>query len=633
MYVTYDKEIDYNYLTNENNAKIVNFSSQTKGCSALNILSNDRKAIWLTENTLPQFVVLEIGNLIRKPKNKNYFKYFGIYCWHAYSTNPKIIELQFSKDNKNFISFGKYEIALKPGTQFFEIKNSKLFENTSKYRYMKVIIKETYGGNRTYLNQLYLFDELCGMNNTTTMNSYKVTQISDNKKRNTKSESESLFISEDPYKDDNENENINYEEEETESKPPVEMERSDYIKANNLIDNNINTSNKKNSRAKSVEKEIINKDVDENSGEEEYDPKVYLNNKKLKKIENILKNKVKEKIINKKLLENNENENKDDIDNFNEDNENYTYEENNSYYQPKSDSEDKKRISNFTSKNNTRKNTGKSPKFERESKSANRIKIPTQTKKNMNKSYAFENNEYEKLENQLRDMEDHLKNMQADMKIETYKSSGLSHSKSFSFLNPSNYMGESNRNPFLDYNSKSINPIIAKNQSPLNIQSSPHSNPMNSNFFNKYINDEVNYNHNHNENINTDNNDLSNMNRNIIEIRLTNIEQQLSNFENEISDLKKNFGSLVDNINRLVEGEYVTNFNSKPNKNVANNDFMHTILNECQKMINERLMNNNNNNTKRSSARKKNIPTPNYIHQEDYEDYDEHEEAIFEKSI
>ena len=101
----YDKDLDYNYLTQENNAKVALFSSETKGCSASNLLSTDRKVIWLTESSIPQHLVIDLGNLIKKPKSN--FKYFGIYCWHAYSTNPKVIELQFSKDSPkgNLISF------------------------------------------------------------------------------------------------------------------------------------------------------------------------------------------------------------------------------------------------------------------------------------------------------------------------------------------------------------------------------------------------------------------------------------------------------------------------------------------------------------------------------------------------
>jgi hypothetical protein len=39
----YDKELDYNFCTEDNNAKIFNCTSQTKGCPAVNVLSADRK--------------------------------------------------------------------------------------------------------------------------------------------------------------------------------------------------------------------------------------------------------------------------------------------------------------------------------------------------------------------------------------------------------------------------------------------------------------------------------------------------------------------------------------------------------------------------------------------------------------
>jgi hypothetical protein len=39
----YDKEIDYNYVTLDNNSRVHSFSSQTKECHAINILSPDRK--------------------------------------------------------------------------------------------------------------------------------------------------------------------------------------------------------------------------------------------------------------------------------------------------------------------------------------------------------------------------------------------------------------------------------------------------------------------------------------------------------------------------------------------------------------------------------------------------------------
>jgi hypothetical protein len=39
----FDKETDFNFLTLKNNGKIVAFSSQTKGCLAINTLNDERK--------------------------------------------------------------------------------------------------------------------------------------------------------------------------------------------------------------------------------------------------------------------------------------------------------------------------------------------------------------------------------------------------------------------------------------------------------------------------------------------------------------------------------------------------------------------------------------------------------------
>ena len=89
-----------------------------------------------------------------KKKSEN-FKYFGIYCWHAYPTNPKLIQLLISQDNNTFHSLGNFDLILKPGTQYFILDK----KNTS-INYLKIVVKETYGGNRVYLNNIFLFDEI-----------------------------------------------------------------------------------------------------------------------------------------------------------------------------------------------------------------------------------------------------------------------------------------------------------------------------------------------------------------------------------------------------------------------------------------------------------------------------------------
>ena len=93
-----------------------------------------------------------------KKNPKGFFKYWGIYCWHAFSTNPKKIELQISEDNEYYYSLGNYELRMKPGKQFFTIDKNG-YKNVKKVNYIRIIIKETFGESRTYLNQIFFFDE------------------------------------------------------------------------------------------------------------------------------------------------------------------------------------------------------------------------------------------------------------------------------------------------------------------------------------------------------------------------------------------------------------------------------------------------------------------------------------------
>ena len=84
-----------------------------------------------------------------------------------------MIELYFSKDNKSYIYFGKLSISLvnehynqKPGTQYFAIDPV----DTNIYKSLKIVIKETYGGLKTYINQVYLYDEIPEIENKKSIN-------------------------------------------------------------------------------------------------------------------------------------------------------------------------------------------------------------------------------------------------------------------------------------------------------------------------------------------------------------------------------------------------------------------------------------------------------------------------------
>ena len=154
----YDRDSDYNYIDEKNNVEIVSCTSCHKNCEAKNILNEDLKLIWLSEKEVPQSIIIDISNMNKKPEN-NQFEFFGVHLWHSYLSNPKEIELSFSHNNKDYILVGIYELELRPGTQFFKIENG-FFPNNNLVNFLKITITKTYGGIKTYLNQIFLLDTL-----------------------------------------------------------------------------------------------------------------------------------------------------------------------------------------------------------------------------------------------------------------------------------------------------------------------------------------------------------------------------------------------------------------------------------------------------------------------------------------
>jgi hypothetical protein len=159
----YDRDSDYNYIDEKNNVEIVSCTSCHKNCQAKNILNEDLKLIWLSEKEVPQSIIIDISNINKKPEN-NQFEFFGVHLWHSYQSNPKEIELSFSHNNKDFILVGIYELELRPGIQFFKIENG-IFPNNNLINFLKITITKTYGGIKTYLNQIFLLDTLSQYDN------------------------------------------------------------------------------------------------------------------------------------------------------------------------------------------------------------------------------------------------------------------------------------------------------------------------------------------------------------------------------------------------------------------------------------------------------------------------------------
>ena len=148
---------------------LIQASTEMNGCSITNVIQDDIKSIWLSNESLPQEIIINLNtkNLIHYPKK---LAAIGIFCFHPYPTNPKSIEILISNKNKNQknknseYSLGQFDLCLKSGLQLLQIDEDLLVKNEknelSDDIKIKIIIKETFGGKRTYINCLYLLEEL-----------------------------------------------------------------------------------------------------------------------------------------------------------------------------------------------------------------------------------------------------------------------------------------------------------------------------------------------------------------------------------------------------------------------------------------------------------------------------------------
>lgn len=165
--------------SHESLREIIQSSSEMEEFPITNILESEDKTIWLSTEELPQEITINLS--------KHFFKEFpkkisaiGIYCWHAYPTNPKLIEVQISKNKgKIFTSLGNFDLCLKPGRQLLQLEDDSECIDTkdinSNDLIIKLIIKETFGDKRTYINNIYLYEDLnmCGKKFLTSMEPIK----------------------------------------------------------------------------------------------------------------------------------------------------------------------------------------------------------------------------------------------------------------------------------------------------------------------------------------------------------------------------------------------------------------------------------------------------------------------------
>ena len=159
-------ETSFLYSTN---GVTVSSSSNIDDFPITNLTSPDKQLIWLSEESLPQYITFDISSMKSRPLVVHGF---GIYCGSSTETNPKIVEILIAKHHCPFISLGSYELSLCSGTQVLTTDEILFFDIAA----IKIVIKETYGGYRTYINKVYIYEHL--------PETESVTKVTDSRERN-----------------------------------------------------------------------------------------------------------------------------------------------------------------------------------------------------------------------------------------------------------------------------------------------------------------------------------------------------------------------------------------------------------------------------------------------------------------
>jgi hypothetical protein len=137
-----------NWASVECGAKLVGFSSQIKGGEAANVLHPKISQLWLSEEGVPQWICIAL-------KPDIFIRTIGWHCWHPYITNPKIVTIHTSGDGTKFKPWDTFTAERTKGNQLFCCTPI----SSSIYPFIAVEIVETFGGDQTYMNRVFMFSD------------------------------------------------------------------------------------------------------------------------------------------------------------------------------------------------------------------------------------------------------------------------------------------------------------------------------------------------------------------------------------------------------------------------------------------------------------------------------------------
>ena len=497
---------------------------------------------------------------------------FGIYCWHSYITNPKIVEIQITdniqNNNINFKILGVFELEMRPGKQLFPLNynniiNDKNIKNNIKA--IKLIIRETYGGKRTYINQIMFYEQtaeqvkdlICG-NELSKIYKRQKKLIKNNTNKNLNSNFNKKF------RRNNDNDNANKVNNMTQITCQkdfrADISNEEYINQCNtqIINDKRNKKNKKN-RAKSIKyiknikknKYFKNESEDDNGEDEEEENEEQFGEDVDSDGDDDEMNSLyddEEKIID---LEEDNNEREKEKTFFKE-------EENNEEVSSGEENDENKNEGNITNYNNKNNNQKKYHKINNNKKKINKKKRQSLDITSHNKPLITQ-----------------IPNIKKNTKNKHYKRQQLE-IKSNDNLTPNKYL-------------KRVKSFSSKN----NTVNSNLSLNLSKNLGIILNNKEIQQNYSHYENISNINNinniDISNISNNGLSTKIPcsiaynyNMSQ-LPNEENQINDEQNNLDKYQINDEKLSDNYNLMN---------SGNEFYHNSLNQSKMLVRNNFNNN-----------------------------------------
>ncbi|KAL9643452.1 hypothetical protein ABK040_010067 [Willaertia magna] len=138
-----------NFSSKAAGACVISQTSEQEGYKCENVLLDSNEEIWMSDAGLPQEFVLRVNC-------NSTIKIAGWYCHKRYVFNPRKIRMYISKEKEGpFIQWASLKTEENVGLHLFKLKPIP-----QDFSYYKFEIVETFGGNRVYLNKLYLLTEL-----------------------------------------------------------------------------------------------------------------------------------------------------------------------------------------------------------------------------------------------------------------------------------------------------------------------------------------------------------------------------------------------------------------------------------------------------------------------------------------